>query len=124
MSGKSKKGGKGGKKGQKEDVPAAPKLKAVRSVTVSEGQKTILKCELLAGGRQTTLKWYQNRMEIDATKTRKIRMKKRGTVSELHLTKATESDGGEYQCKAINGHGEDQQSGNVTVIRVIWDALH
>ncbi|KAK1800524.1 hypothetical protein P4O66_005743 [Electrophorus voltai] len=94
-----------------------PKLKAVRSVTVPEGQKTTLKCELLAGGRQTKFKWYQNRMEIASTKTRKIKMKKRGTLSELHLMKVAESDGGEYQCKVINGYGEDQQSGNVTVIR-------
>uniref|UniRef100_A0A4W4F2X3 Pro-neuregulin-1, membrane-bound isoform n=1 Tax=Electrophorus electricus TaxID=8005 RepID=A0A4W4F2X3_ELEEL len=96
---------------------ATPKLKAVRSVTVPEGQKTTLKCELLAGGRQTKFKWYQNRMEIASTKTRKIKMKKRGTLSELHLMKVAESDGGEYQCKVINGYGEDQQSGNVTVIR-------
>uniref|UniRef100_A0A4W4F095 Pro-neuregulin-1, membrane-bound isoform n=1 Tax=Electrophorus electricus TaxID=8005 RepID=A0A4W4F095_ELEEL len=59
--------------------------KAELSVTVPEGQKTTLKCELLAGGRQTKFKWYQNRMEIASTKTRKIKMKKRTVLRSVCL---------------------------------------
>ncbi|XP_072514249.1 pro-neuregulin-1, membrane-bound isoform isoform X5 [Salminus brasiliensis] len=122
MSGKGgKKNGKGGKTGQKagkDDVPAAPKLKALRNVKVPEGQKTSLKCELLAGGKQTKLEWYLNGIKIGNNPTRQIKMrKKRRILSELTLMKATESDVGKYMCKAVNDQGEDSWEATVTVLK-------
>ncbi|KAF5901928.1 pro-neuregulin-1, membrane-bound isoform isoform X10, partial [Clarias magur] len=122
MSGKGEKGGKkekGGRQRQKEeknDVPATPKLKKLTNVKVEEGQKVTLKCELLAGGKQTKLQWYQNNVKIGKTETRKIKLKKKGMLSELQLMKVTDSDVGTYTCKAVNDRGEDVQTAIVQVI--------
>ncbi|XP_036450724.1 pro-neuregulin-1, membrane-bound isoform isoform X5 [Colossoma macropomum] len=97
---------------------AVPKLKALKNVTVPEGQKTILKCELLAGGKQTKIEWYLNGKKIGINPTRQIKMKrKRRTISELTLMKATESDVGKYTCKAVNDQGEDSWDAIVTVTK-------
>ncbi|XP_066507529.1 pro-neuregulin-1, membrane-bound isoform isoform X2 [Hoplias malabaricus] len=121
MSGKGGKGEKGGKNGQKagkNDAPAVPKLKALKDVTVPEGQKTVLKCELLAGGKDTKIEWYLNGNKIGGNSTRRIKMKKkRRTSSELTLMKASQSDVGKYKCKAINDQGEDFWEATVTVIK-------
>ncbi|XP_053331941.1 pro-neuregulin-1, membrane-bound isoform isoform X8 [Clarias gariepinus] len=122
MSGKGEKGGKkekGGRQRQKEeknDVPATPKLKKLANVKVEEGQKVTLKCELLAGGKQTRLQWYQNNVKIGKNETRKIKLKKKGMLSELQLMKVTASDVGTYSCKAVNDRGEDVQAAFVQVI--------
>uniref|UniRef100_A0A3B4CWD7 Pro-neuregulin-1, membrane-bound isoform n=1 Tax=Pygocentrus nattereri TaxID=42514 RepID=A0A3B4CWD7_PYGNA len=95
---------------------AVPKLKALKNITVPEGQKTVLKCELFAGGKQTKIEWYLNGKKIDNNPTRQIKMKKkRRTISELTLMKATESDGGKYTCKAVNDQGEDSAHADVIV---------
>lgn len=58
-------------------VSATPKLKKLANVKVEEGQKVTLKCELLAGGKQTRLQWYQNNVKIGKNETRKIKLKKK-----------------------------------------------
>ncbi|MCJ8742596.1 hypothetical protein PDJAM_G00083940 [Pangasius djambal] len=123
MSGKGEKGRKGekrGRRGQKEeksDVPATPKLKKLTNVKVEEGQKVTLKCELLAGGKQTKIEWYQNGIKIGKNETRKIKLKKKGALSELQLMKVTDADVGTYTCKAVNDRGEDTQIASVQVMK-------
>lgn len=58
-------------------VSATPKLKKLTSVDVEEGQKVTLRCELLAGGKQTKFQWYQNNIKIGKNENRKIKMKKK-----------------------------------------------
>ncbi|XP_034168537.2 pro-neuregulin-1, membrane-bound isoform isoform X3 [Pangasianodon hypophthalmus] len=96
---------------------ATPKLKKLTNVKVEEGQKVTLKCELLAGGKQTKIEWYQNGIKIGKNETRKIKLKKRGALSELQLMKVTDSDVGTYTCKAVNDRGEDTQIASVQVMK-------
>lgn len=65
-------------------VSAAPKLKKLSSVEVAEGQKVTLRCELLAGGKQTKIQWYQNNIKIGKNETRKIKLKKKWAL--LHIS--------------------------------------
>ncbi|KAK2823565.1 hypothetical protein Q7C36_020165 [Tachysurus vachellii] len=94
-----------------------PKLKKLTNMQVKEGQKLTLRCELLAGGRQTKIQWYQNGNKIVKNDTRKIKLKKKGALSELQLTKVTDSDVGTYTCTAVNERGEDSQNAIVQVIK-------
>ncbi|XP_047661031.1 pro-neuregulin-1, membrane-bound isoform isoform X5 [Tachysurus fulvidraco] len=96
---------------------ATPKLKKLTNMQVKEGQKLTLRCELLAGGRQTKIQWYQNGNKIVKNDTRKIKLKKKGAISELLLTKVTDSDVGTYTCTAVNERGEDSQNAIVQVIK-------
>ncbi|XP_060751830.1 pro-neuregulin-1, membrane-bound isoform isoform X9 [Tachysurus vachellii] len=114
---KREKGDKRGRKEEKSDQAATPKLKKLTNMQVKEGQKLTLRCELLAGGRQTKIQWYQNGNKIVKNDTRKIKLKKKGALSELQLTKVTDSDVGTYTCTAVNERGEDSQNAIVQVIK-------
>ncbi|XP_058267573.1 pro-neuregulin-1, membrane-bound isoform isoform X9 [Hemibagrus wyckioides] len=121
MSGKGDKGKKGekGKKrttGKKSDVTDTPKLKELTNMQAKEGQKLTLKCELLAGGRQTKIQWYLNGIKIGKNETREIKLRRKGLLSELQLTKVTDSDVGTYTCTAVNERGEDSQNAIVQII--------
>ncbi|TSS11548.1 Pro-neuregulin-2, membrane-bound isoform [Bagarius yarrelli] len=96
---------------------ATPKLKKLTNVEVEEGQKVALKCELLAGGKQTKIQWYQNGKKVVKSETRKIKLKKNRAISELLLTKVTDADVGTYTCTAVNERGEDSQNASVQVIK-------
>ncbi|XP_046717089.1 pro-neuregulin-1, membrane-bound isoform isoform X4 [Silurus meridionalis] len=96
---------------------ATPKLKKLTDVNVEEGQKVTLQCELLAGGKQTKIQWFQNGIKVDKSETRKIKLKKKGSLSELQLMKVSDSDIGTYTCKAVNSRGEDAQNASVQVIK-------
>lgn len=58
-------------------VSDTPKLKELTNMQAKEGQKLTLKCELLAGGRQTKIQWYLNGIKIGKNETRKIKMKRK-----------------------------------------------
>ncbi|KAK3550340.1 hypothetical protein QTP86_025214 [Hemibagrus guttatus] len=120
MSGKGDKGRKRDKgesrKDKKSDVTDIPKLKELTNKQANEGQKLTLKCELLAGGRQTKIQWYLNGKKIGKNETRKIKLKKKGLLSELQLTKVTDADVGKYTCTAVNERGEDSQDAIVQII--------
>ncbi|XP_053500809.1 pro-neuregulin-1, membrane-bound isoform isoform X3 [Ictalurus furcatus] len=96
---------------------ATPKLKKLTNVKVEEGQKVTLRCELLAGGKQTKIHWYLNDKKIAKNETRRIKLKKKGTISELQLMKVTDADVGTYKCQAVNDRGTDAQNASVQVIK-------
>ncbi|XP_051973457.1 pro-neuregulin-1, membrane-bound isoform-like isoform X4 [Xyrauchen texanus] len=100
---------------------AEPKLKTLRSVTVDDGKKSVLKCEILAGNPAPSIKWYKNSKELagkNKPKSIKIKKKKQGKISELLIRKSTEADAGLYTCEAINSLGKTNTTANLTIIKV------
>ncbi|KTF83153.1 hypothetical protein cypCar_00036268 [Cyprinus carpio] len=60
---------------------AEPKLKDLRSVTVEDGKKTVLKCEIVAGNPVPSIKWYKNGKELAGkNKPKSIKIKKKKPV--------------------------------------------
>ncbi|NP_001264013.1 pro-neuregulin-1, membrane-bound isoform isoform IIa [Danio rerio] len=98
---------------------AEPKLKNLRSVTVEDGKKTVLKCEILAGNPAPNVKWYKNGKELtgkNKPKSIKIKKKKQGKISELLIRKSTEGDAGLYTCEAVNSLGKTNTTANLFII--------
>ncbi|XP_050976806.1 pro-neuregulin-1, membrane-bound isoform isoform X4 [Labeo rohita] len=97
---------------------AEPKLKDLRSVTVEDGKKTVLKCEIVAGNPAPSIKWYKNGKELtgkNKPKSIKIKKKKQGKISELLIRKSTEADAGLYTCEAINSLGKTNTTASLTI---------
>ncbi|XP_016333275.1 pro-neuregulin-1, membrane-bound isoform-like isoform X6 [Sinocyclocheilus anshuiensis] len=97
---------------------AEPKLKDLRSVTVEDGKKTVLKCEIVAGNPAPSIKWYKNGKELagkNKPKGIKIKKKKRGKISELLIRKSTEADAGLYTCEAVNNLGKTNTTASLTI---------
>ncbi|KAI2660141.1 Pro-neuregulin-1, membrane-bound isoform [Labeo rohita] len=107
-------------KSDKSDISpqAEPKLKDLRSVTVEDGKKTVLKCEIVAGNPAPSIKWYKNGKELtgkNKPKSIKIKKKKQGKISELLIRKSTEADAGLYTCEAINSLGKTNTTASLTI---------
>lgn len=125
----SKEGNKGEKRKQKDSEKAntsgsspqaEPKLKNLRSSTIEDGKKIILRCEVLSGNPAPTFKWYKNKTELkgkNKPKGLKIKKKKDGKTSELFIRKSTEADAGFYTCEAVNSLGKTNTTANITIIK-------
>ncbi|XP_043106336.1 pro-neuregulin-1, membrane-bound isoform isoform X8 [Puntigrus tetrazona] len=102
-----------------EDSPQVePKLKDLRSVTVEDGKKTLLKCEIVAGNPAPNIKWYKNGKELagkNKPKSIKLKKKKQGKISELLIRKSTEADAGLYTCEAVNNLGKTNTTASLTI---------
>ncbi|XP_051541179.1 pro-neuregulin-1, membrane-bound isoform isoform X5 [Myxocyprinus asiaticus] len=99
---------------------AEPKLKTLHSMTIDDGKKSVLKCEILAGNPAPSIKWYKNSKELagkNKPKSIKIKKKKQGKISELLIRKSTEADAGLYTCEAINSLGKTNTTANLTIIK-------
>ncbi|XP_015193848.2 pro-neuregulin-1, membrane-bound isoform isoform X2 [Lepisosteus oculatus] len=99
---------------------APPKLKDVKSMQVEEGRTAFLKCEARAGNPAPDFKWYKDGKVLSGkNKPKGIRIKKMKNKkgSEIRINKAAESHSGSYRCEAINQHGTDSSTGNLTVIK-------
>uniref|UniRef100_A0A8C2H5Q2 Neuregulin 1 n=1 Tax=Cyprinus carpio TaxID=7962 RepID=A0A8C2H5Q2_CYPCA len=97
---------------------AEPKLKDLRSMTVEDGKKTVLKCEIVAGNPAPTIKWYKNGKELtgkNKPKSIKLKKKKQGKISELLIRKSTEADAGLYTCEAVNNLGKTNTTASLTI---------
>ncbi|XP_058645136.1 pro-neuregulin-1, membrane-bound isoform isoform X4 [Onychostoma macrolepis] len=97
---------------------AEPKLKDLRSVTVEDGKKTVLKCEIVAGNPAPSIKWYKNGKELagkNKPKSIKLKKKKQGKISELLIRKSTEADAGLYTCEAVNNLGKTNTTASLTI---------
>uniref|UniRef100_A0A673GVW4 Ig-like domain-containing protein n=1 Tax=Sinocyclocheilus rhinocerous TaxID=307959 RepID=A0A673GVW4_9TELE len=97
---------------------AEPKLKNLRSVTVEDGKKTVLKCEIVAGNPTPSIKWYKNGKELagkNKPKSIKLKKKKQGKISELLIRKSTEADAGLYTCEAVNNLGKTNTTASLTI---------
>ncbi|XP_073685445.1 pro-neuregulin-1, membrane-bound isoform isoform X2 [Garra rufa] len=95
-----------------------PKIKDLRSLTVEDGKKTVLKCEIVAGNPAPNIKWYKNGKELagkNKPKSIKIKKKKQGKISELLIRKSTEADSGLYTCEAVNNLGKTNTTASLTI---------
>ncbi|XP_052464818.1 pro-neuregulin-1, membrane-bound isoform-like isoform X4 [Carassius gibelio] len=95
-----------------------PKLKDLRGLTVDDGKKTLLKCEIVAGNPVPIIKWYKNGKELTSKnkpKSVKIKKKKPGKISELLIRKSTEADAGLYTCEAVNNLGKTNTTASLTI---------
>ncbi|XP_056591935.1 pro-neuregulin-1, membrane-bound isoform isoform X9 [Triplophysa dalaica] len=127
----NKDGKRGDKKKQKDSAkanpsdsspPAEPKLKDLRSSSIQDGKKMILKCELVSGNPEPNFKWYKNGKQLAGkNKPKSIKIKrnkqKPKKISELSIRKFTEADAGEYKCEAVNSLGKANTFANITVMK-------
>lgn len=70
------------------------------------------KCEI-EDAPNVTFKWFKFGSEI--RQSDKYRIISYSTTSSLELLSPTKADSGEYMCKALNQHGSDSCSANLTV---------
>ncbi|XP_067254534.1 pro-neuregulin-1, membrane-bound isoform isoform X8 [Chanodichthys erythropterus] len=117
-----KKKDKGSERSNKSDnsPQAEPKLKNLQSVTVEDGKKTVLKCEIVAGNPAPSIKWYKNGKELTGKskpKSIKIKKKKQGKISELLIRKSTEADAGLYTCEAVNNLGKTNSTASLIITK-------
>ncbi|XP_056591929.1 pro-neuregulin-1, membrane-bound isoform isoform X3 [Triplophysa dalaica] len=101
---------------------AEPKLKDLRSSSIQDGKKMILKCELVSGNPEPNFKWYKNGKQLAGkNKPKSIKIKrnkqKPKKISELSIRKFTEADAGEYKCEAVNSLGKANTFANITVMK-------
>ncbi|XP_026128865.1 pro-neuregulin-1, membrane-bound isoform isoform X2 [Carassius auratus] len=95
-----------------------PKLKELRGVTVEDGKKTVLRCEIVAGNPPPSIKWYKNGKELagkNKPKSIKLKKKKPGKIYELLIRKSTEADAGLYTCEAVNTLGKANTTASLTI---------
>ncbi|XP_052422705.1 pro-neuregulin-1, membrane-bound isoform isoform X3 [Carassius gibelio] len=95
-----------------------PKLKELRGVTVEDGKKTVLRCEIVAGNPPPSIKWYKNGKELagkNKPKSIKLKKKKQGKIYELLIRKSTEADAGLYTCEAVNTLGKANTTASLTI---------
>ncbi|XP_077332338.1 pro-neuregulin-1, membrane-bound isoform isoform X3 [Lithobates pipiens] len=99
-----------------------PRLKEIKSQTVTEGEKLVLKCEVASDQPGLKFKWFKEDKEIGGknkaeSKPVNIKIRKKKKSSELHITSASDTDGGEYKCTVSNQLGNNSMRVNVTIIR-------
>ncbi|KAM8940155.1 pro-neuregulin-1, membrane-bound isoform 2-T2 [Pelodytes ibericus] len=101
---------------------APPRLKEMKSQSIPEGKKLVLKCEAVSEQPSMKFKWFKEEKEINAkskadNKSQNIKIRKKSKKSsELHISKASEADAGEYKCTVSNQLGNDSMKVNVTII--------
>lgn len=58
-------------------LSAEPKLKDLRSSSIEDGKKMILKCELVSGNPEPNFKWYKNGKQLAGkNKPKSIKIKR------------------------------------------------
>ncbi|KAM5194069.1 pro-neuregulin-1, membrane-bound isoform 2-T2 [Mantella aurantiaca] len=99
-----------------------PSLKEIKSQSVTEGDKLILKCEVVSDQPGLKFKWFKEDKEIGGknkaeSKPVNIKIRKKKKSSELHITSASDADAGEYKCTVSNQLGNDSIRVNVSIIQ-------
>nr|DBA28639.1 TPA: hypothetical protein GDO54_008967 [Pyxicephalus adspersus] len=97
-----------------------PRLKEIKSQSVTAGEKLILKCEVVSDQPGLKFKWFKEDKEIGGknkaeNKPVNIKIRKKKKLSELHITEASDADAGEYKCTVSNQLGNDSMRVNVTI---------
>ncbi|XP_048707573.1 pro-neuregulin-1, membrane-bound isoform isoform X8 [Caretta caretta] len=104
-----------GKSLKYEAVP--PKLKELKNQESAVGQKLVLRCEANSEYPSLRFKWLKNGKEITKkNKPENVKIsKKQKKYSELHISKASLADAGEYTCKVSNKLGNDSTKASITI---------
>ncbi|KAM9137857.1 pro-neuregulin-1, membrane-bound isoform 6-T6 [Pangshura tecta] len=123
--GKGGRGKKGGRKADPQERGAAagpvaagpPKLKELKNQESAVGQKLVLRCEANSEYPSLRFKWLKNGKEITKkNKPENVKIsKKQKKYSELHISKASLADAGEYTCKVSNKLGNDSSKASITI---------
>ncbi|XP_073454442.1 pro-neuregulin-1, membrane-bound isoform isoform X6 [Aquarana catesbeiana] len=97
-----------------------PRLKEIKTQSVTEGEKLVLKCEVVSDQPGLKFKWFKEDKEIGGknkaeSKPVNIKIRKKKKSSELHITSASDADAGEYKCTVSNQLGNDSMRVNVTI---------
>uniref|UniRef100_A0A8C0G8T1 Pro-neuregulin-1, membrane-bound isoform n=1 Tax=Chelonoidis abingdonii TaxID=106734 RepID=A0A8C0G8T1_CHEAB len=81
------------------------------------GQKLVLRCEANSEYPALRFKWLKNGKEITKkNKPENVKIsKKQKKYSELHISKASLADAGEYTCKVSNKLGNDSTKASITI---------
>lgn len=91
----------------------APKFDVrLEPVTVSEGEKLSLKCQI-SGSTPITIQWLKDRRELKSSGNTKITFV--GGKASLEISSVAKTDAGDYLCKASNAVGSDFCKAKVTV---------
>uniref|UniRef100_A0A452GSF8 Ig-like domain-containing protein n=1 Tax=Gopherus agassizii TaxID=38772 RepID=A0A452GSF8_9SAUR len=98
-------------------VSGPPKLKELKNQESAVGQKLVLRCEANSEYPALRFKWLKNGKEITKkTKPENVKIsKKQKKYSELHISKASLADAGEYTCKVSNKLGNDSTRASITI---------
>ncbi|XP_074985010.1 pro-neuregulin-1, membrane-bound isoform isoform X9 [Caretta caretta] len=94
-----------------------PKLKELKNQESAVGQKLVLRCEANSEYPSLRFKWLKNGKEITKkNKPENVKIsKKQKKYSELHISKASLADAGEYTCKVSNKLGNDSTKASITI---------
>ncbi|XP_039399684.1 pro-neuregulin-1, membrane-bound isoform isoform X4 [Mauremys reevesii] len=94
-----------------------PKLKELKNQESAVGQKLVLRCEASSEYPALRFKWLKNGKEITKkNKPGNVKIsKKQKKYSELHISKASLADAGEYTCKVSNKLGNDSTKASITI---------
>uniref|UniRef100_A0A8C8RDT5 Pro-neuregulin-1, membrane-bound isoform n=1 Tax=Pelusios castaneus TaxID=367368 RepID=A0A8C8RDT5_9SAUR len=94
-----------------------PKLKALKNQESTVGQTLVLRCEANSEYSGLKFKWLKNGKEINKkNRPKNIKIsKKQKKYSELHISRASLADAGEYTCKVSSKLGNDSTKANVTI---------
>nr|O93383.1 RecName: Full=Pro-neuregulin-1, membrane-bound isoform; Short=Pro-NRG1; Contains: RecName: Full=Neuregulin-1; Flags: Precursor [Xenopus laevis]AAC26804.1 neuregulin alpha-1 [Xenopus laevis] len=120
--GKGKKDRKGKKaEGSDQGAAASPKLKEIKTQSVQEGKKLVLKCQAVSEQPSLKFRWFKGEKEIGAknkpdSKPEHIKIRGKKKSSELQISKASSADNGEYKCMVSNQLGNDTVTVNVTIV--------
>ncbi|XP_041435794.1 pro-neuregulin-1, membrane-bound isoform-like isoform X4 [Xenopus laevis] len=100
---------------------ASPKLKEIKTQSVQEGKKLVLKCQAVSEQPSLKFRWFKGEKEIGAknkpdSKPEHIKIRGKKKSSELQISKASSADNGEYKCMVSNQLGNDTVTVNVTIV--------
>lgn len=84
----------------------------IHTLESSVGSPAKFECEI-EDAPNVTFTWFKSGYEI--RQSDKYRIISYSTTSSLELLSPTKADSGEYMCKALNQHGSDSCSANLTV---------
>ncbi|XP_041417347.1 pro-neuregulin-1, membrane-bound isoform isoform X3 [Xenopus laevis] len=98
-----------------------PKLKEMKTQSVQEGKKLVLKCQAVSEQPSLKFRWFKGEKEIGAknkpeSKPEHIKIRGKKKSSELQINKASSADNGEYKCTVSNQLGNDSVTVNVTIV--------
>ncbi|KAK1803931.1 hypothetical protein P4O66_003872 [Electrophorus voltai] len=95
-----------------EDCASAPKVKAMRSQWVGEGDRVTLKCEA-QGNPRPSFRWFKDGSELHKSKDIKIKTNKKN--SKIQISRVRLEDSGNYTCVVENSLGKENSTSYVSV---------